>query len=41
MIAEQVPASEQRADAVHAHGAQAKKWISHLWPSAESLDRVR
>ncbi|GFZ49041.1 hypothetical protein JCM24511_06791 [Saitozyma sp. JCM 24511] len=32
--------SEQRADAVHAHGAQAKKWISHLWPSSESLDRL-
>lgn len=33
-------ASEKREDSVHAHGAESKKWIKHLFPSAETLDKV-
>lgn len=32
--------SEKRADMVHAHGDKSKRWISHLWPSAQTLDKL-
>ncbi|KAK1926630.1 phosphatidylserine decarboxylase-domain-containing protein [Papiliotrema laurentii] len=32
--------SEKRADAVHAHGVNSKKWISRFWPNEETLDKL-
>jgi hypothetical protein len=33
-------ASEKRADALHSAPKQGKSWISHLWPSEATLDKV-
>ncbi|KAK8846641.1 phosphatidylserine decarboxylase [Kwoniella newhampshirensis] len=37
---DQLAPSETRADAVHSHGPQAKKWISKFFPSEETLDNL-
>ncbi|KAL1408510.1 hypothetical protein Q8F55_005322 [Vanrija albida] len=38
--ADELAPSEKRIDAVHAHGGQARAWVAHFFPSAETLDRL-
>lgn len=33
-------ASEKRKDAIHTNPKKGKSWISHLYPSEETLDKV-
>ncbi|ODN96548.1 phosphatidylserine decarboxylase [Cryptococcus wingfieldii CBS 7118] len=37
---DQLAPSEIREDAVHSHGAAAKKWVSKFFPSEETLDHL-